>query len=140
MSFSVAPTHLAYGNNMCRVPLSCLQRAALQLEKYPPRRTLQLLDKQHTDGERPALERIIVEDYVLDVLMAFEGDRIECARRLVQGDLVRECCRCGPNRARIYSTCLCSLQDSPSPSLTSLFCVKYCSAKCWACPIRSSGR
>ncbi|KAL6777050.1 CBP80 [Auxenochlorella protothecoides x Auxenochlorella symbiontica] len=60
-------------------------RAALQLEKYPPRRTLQLLDKQHTDGERPALERIIVEDYVLDVLMAFEGDRIECARRLVQG-------------------------------------------------------
>lgn len=46
---------------------------------------MQLLDKQHTHGERPAFEKIIVEDYILDMMATFEENRVDCAKRLAQG-------------------------------------------------------
>lgn len=48
---------------------------------------MQLLDQQHTDGDRPAFEKFIVEDYILDTMMAFEEKRAECAKQLAQGNV-----------------------------------------------------
>ena len=70
-----------------------LQKASIILNTYPPRRTMQLLDKQHTHGERPAFEKIIVEDYILDMMATFEENRVDCAKRLAQG--ARGVAKCG---------------------------------------------
>jgi len=38
-------------------------------------------------GERPAIERLVAEEYVLDTVFYFEADRVECAKRLAGGEL-----------------------------------------------------
>ncbi|GAB4821122.1 hypothetical protein N2152v2_008168 [Parachlorella kessleri] len=58
---------------------------ALVLEALPPRGVLRLLDPQHTQGERPKVERLVAEEYILDTVEAFESDRVECAKRLAGG-------------------------------------------------------
>jgi len=59
-------------------------QAAKILEWYPPRGILRFLDIKHTKGERPLVDRIIAEDYFLDTLHFFEGNRVECAKRLAR--------------------------------------------------------
>ncbi|KDD76839.1 hypothetical protein H632_c90p1 [Helicosporidium sp. ATCC 50920] len=54
-------------------------------DKFPIRGELPLLEPQHTQGDRILLERLYVEDYILDTLTGFEGDRVECAKRLASG-------------------------------------------------------
>jgi nuclear cap-binding protein subunit 1 len=56
-------------------------------EAYPPRGVIRLLAPEHTVGQHPQLERLVTEDYILDTIDAFDGDRIECARRLAIGTL-----------------------------------------------------
>ncbi|PSC75984.1 nuclear cap-binding subunit 1 [Micractinium conductrix] len=55
---------------------------ALVLEAYPPRGIIRLLEKQHTLGDRPLIERLVAEEYMLDTVFYFEPDRVECAKRL----------------------------------------------------------
>jgi len=42
------------------------------------------LDEKHTRGDRHLIERIIAEDYFIDTIHYFEGNRIECAKRLAK--------------------------------------------------------
>jgi nuclear cap-binding protein subunit 1 len=58
---------------------------ALVLRAFPPRGVLALLEPQHTHGGRPAVERLVAEDYILDTVAAFEADRVEAAKRLAGG-------------------------------------------------------
>ncbi|KAL4428043.1 hypothetical protein ABPG75_002132 [Micractinium tetrahymenae] len=58
---------------------------ALVLEAFPPRGIIHFLEKQHTQGERMLVERLVAEEYVLDTCFYFEPDRVECAKRLAGG-------------------------------------------------------
>eukprot|EP00798_Chlamydomonas_sp_ICE-L_P025486 gene25486-11144_t len=57
--------------------------AATLRKVYPPRGGIRLLDRKHTEQERPAIERFVAEEYILDTLAVFDGHRVDCARRLV---------------------------------------------------------
>lgn len=59
--------------------------AALLLQAFPPRGIIKLIDPQHTLGDRLPIERLIAEEYILDTMRFFEGDRVECAKRLARG-------------------------------------------------------
>eukprot|EP00887_Chlorella_sp_A99_P001913 scaffold18.g1913.t1 len=55
---------------------------ALVLSAYPPRGVVRLLEARHTAGDRPLVERLVAEEYILDMVAYFEADRVECAKRL----------------------------------------------------------
>lgn len=55
------------------------------LELFPPRGIIRLLPAQHTELAKPKIERLVAEEYILDTIHFFEGDRVECARRLAKG-------------------------------------------------------
>lgn len=55
---------------------------ALVLQAFPPRGILRFLDDQHTLGDRIPMERFTAEDYILDTIAFFEGNRVECAKQL----------------------------------------------------------
>ncbi len=55
---------------------------ALVLQAFPPRGMLRLLEDKHTLGDRLVVERIVAEDYMIDTVAWFEGDRVECAKHL----------------------------------------------------------
>jgi nuclear cap-binding protein subunit 1 len=55
---------------------------ALVLQAFPPRGIIRLLESKHTLGDRLEVERIIAEDYIIDTVAWFEGDRVECAKHL----------------------------------------------------------
>lgn len=63
-----------------------LQVGAAVLSAFPPRGIIHLLDRQHTFGTRPAVERLVAEEYILDTMTYFEADRVECAKRLAKGE------------------------------------------------------
>jgi hypothetical protein len=46
-----------------------------------------LLPAEATSGGRPALERLIAQDYIIDSMLYFDGDRVESAVRLASGTL-----------------------------------------------------
>ena len=58
--------------------------AAQMLAWYPPRGTVRLLKDDHTKGDRLYMDRTIAEDYFLHTIHFFEGDRVECAKRLAR--------------------------------------------------------
>ncbi|KAF5829207.1 armadillo-type protein [Dunaliella salina] len=60
-----------------------LQVAAAVQQAYPPHGGIRLLEPQHTDGGRPAIDRFVAEDYIIDTLAAFDADRTQCVKRLV---------------------------------------------------------
>ncbi len=62
-----------------------MQAAAAVAAAFPPRGGIRLLGREHTQGNRPALERIIGEEYILDSIRFFDGDRVESAVRLATG-------------------------------------------------------
>lgn len=49
--------------------------AAALLQAYPPRGGIRMLLSQHTDGRRPLVERLVTEEYILDVLVTYDGAR-----------------------------------------------------------------
>ena len=61
------------------------QAAAAVAAAFPPRGGIRLLGREHTQGDRAALERIIGEEYILDSIRFFDGDRVESAVRLATG-------------------------------------------------------
>ena len=63
----------------------CAQAAAAVLQAFPPRGIIRLLPPEHTGHGAPKVERLVAEEYVLDTIHFFEGDRVQCARRLAAG-------------------------------------------------------
>lgn len=55
---------------------------ALVLQAFPPRGIVRFLEATHTLADRLPIERIVAEDYVIDTLAWFEGDRVELAKHL----------------------------------------------------------
>ncbi|GMH33943.1 hypothetical protein BSKO_01777 [Bryopsis sp. KO-2023] len=64
------------------MPIS--QQACIVNSSFPPRGGICLLDPIHTGGELPAIERLIVEEYIIDTLHFFQEDRVACAQRLAK--------------------------------------------------------
>ena len=65
--------------------MAALQAAAAVLQAYPPRGTLNLqlsVDKQPVSSLMSGIDRIVVQDYVIDTIHYFDGDNNELARRL----------------------------------------------------------
>ena len=58
--------------------------AAQLLTWYPARGTIRLLKDEHTKGDRLLMDRLVAEDYFLHTIHFFEGDRVECAKRLAR--------------------------------------------------------
>lgn len=52
---------------------------------FPPRGLIRLLSPEHTEQGKPRIERLVAEEYILDTLHYFDGDRVECALRLANG-------------------------------------------------------
>ena len=63
----------------------CVQVAAEVAAAFPPRGIIKLLPAARTGGDRPALDRIIAEEYILDTISFFDGNRVDCAGRLAYG-------------------------------------------------------
>ena len=62
-----------------------MQAAAAVLQAYPPRGTLNLqlsVDKQPVTSLMSGIDRIVIQDYVIDTIHYFDGDNNELARRL----------------------------------------------------------
>jgi nuclear cap-binding protein subunit 1 len=55
---------------------------ALVLKGFPPRGILRLLENKHTLDGRLVIERIVAEDYMIDTVAWFEGNRVECSKHL----------------------------------------------------------
>ena len=68
----------------CQEVTSIAERAALLRERYPPRGGIQLLEPQHTHPDALDIDKIIVEDYMLDTLFVYQGNRVDCVRRIAQ--------------------------------------------------------
>ncbi|KAG2453540.1 hypothetical protein HYH02_001759 [Chlamydomonas schloesseri] len=49
---------------------------------FPPRGGLRLLSREYLEGELPAIERVVVMEYVLDTLAALSSDRTACVLTL----------------------------------------------------------
>jgi nuclear cap-binding protein subunit 1 len=50
-----------------------------------------LLPAPHTQLAQAKIERLVAEEYILDTINFFEGDRVECARRLAKGAFRPSC-------------------------------------------------
>ena len=61
------------------------QAAAATLAAFPPRGSIALLPAEATGGGRPAMDRLIAQDYIIDSMLYFDGDRVESAVRLASG-------------------------------------------------------
>lgn len=69
-----------------------MQVAAAVLEAFPPRGSIALLPLDQTQGGKTAMERLIMEQYILDTIHYFDGDRVQCARKLALGGKSASCC------------------------------------------------
>jgi hypothetical protein len=70
------------------------------LEAFPPRGVINLLESKHTEGERPLMDRLVVEDYLLDTMAYYDADRLDCAMRMA--------CEGAWAHARVWvRVCLC---------------------------------
>lgn len=63
-----------------------MQRAAALLNAFPPRGSIALLPRQQTHGSKSDIDHLIMEQYVLDTIHYFDGDRVACARKLALGE------------------------------------------------------
>lgn len=52
---------------------------------YPPRGVIRLLPADAAWGDKPKIERWVAEEYILDTIHFFDGDRVECAKTLALG-------------------------------------------------------
>ncbi|CAD7700523.1 unnamed protein product [Ostreobium quekettii] len=64
-------------------PNSVTEAAADMNVRFPPRGGVRLLAPQHTEGDLPGIERIILEEYILDTLNIFHEDRATCTHYLL---------------------------------------------------------
>ncbi len=66
-------------------PTPHLQAASAVAAAFPARGLIRLLPAEHTEQGKPRVERLVAEEYILDTLHYFDGDRVKCARRLAHG-------------------------------------------------------
>lgn len=66
-------------------PNASAAEIAAMTAAFPPRGGIRLLNLEHTRGTRSALERLIGQEYILDSMLYFDGDRVESAVRLASG-------------------------------------------------------
>ena len=64
------------------------QAAAAVLEAFPPRGIARLLPPEHTSHGKPQIERLVAEEYILDTILFFEGDRVQCAQHLASESFI----------------------------------------------------
>ena len=88
-----------------------LPPAALRAE-YPPRGGLVLLPRDKVEGGRPPIERLVLEEYVLDSVTVYDGRRVELARILVSRLPVRY-----DHVGALVETLLGALVRLPAPAL-----------------------
>ena len=65
-----------------------VQAAAAVLEAFPPRGITRLLPAEHTSHGKPQIERLVAEEYILDTIIFFEGDRVQCAQHLASESFI----------------------------------------------------
>ena len=68
----MAPAHMHTGVDPS---LPAAVAAARVRRLFPPRGGLRLLSREYLEGELPAIERVVVMEYVLDTLAALSSDR-----------------------------------------------------------------
>lgn len=56
------------------------------LAAYPPRGVIRLLPAEATSGKQKKIERLVAEEYILDTIHYYDGDRVECAKTLALGE------------------------------------------------------
>lgn len=62
--------------NACRLSLVCaVCFVVCTPRRYPPRGGMVILDSQYTDGGRIAAERFVAEEYIIDLLGAWDSHR-----------------------------------------------------------------
>ena len=91
------------------------ERAAALLASHPPRGRLGLLEHA-----LDPLARLVAEDYILDALRCYEGDRIACARTLAAGlpsAAAADEAAPGGHAALLADTLLAALLRPPTPAL-----------------------
>eukprot|EP00210_Caulerpa_lentillifera_P002221 g2134.t1 len=59
-----------------------IQRASILNKRYPARGGIHLLEAQITHPNSSEIERIIVEDYILDTFWIYQTSRTDCVRRI----------------------------------------------------------
>ena len=57
------------------------------LAAYPPRGVIRLLPAEATASKQKKIERVVAEEYVLDTIHYYDGDRVECAKTLALGEM-----------------------------------------------------
>lgn len=72
-----APTSAAFGVHAAAARAMSLRAA------YPPRGGLVLLPRDKVEEGRPAIERIVAEEYILDSVSAYDLHRVDLAKLLV---------------------------------------------------------
>lgn len=69
-----------------------MQVTARVLAAFPPRGGIQLLPREQTQkAGLHSLDHIVAQQLVLDTVHFFDGDRVQCARRLAQGTPDNQC-------------------------------------------------
>ena len=78
-------THLdATGTRLLLTPVE--QVTAKVLAAFPPRGGIRLLPREQTQkAGLHSLDHLIAQQLVLDTVHFFDGDRVQCARRLAHG-------------------------------------------------------
>jgi hypothetical protein len=92
--------------------------------RYPPRGGIRILDRQYTEGGRPAIERFVAEEYIIDLLNTFESHRYlrACVWALAAAEVMHHhqawpaCCHArvtATPRRHLLSFCILILLDPP---------------------------
>ena len=67
-----------------------LKTAAAVLEAFPPRGGIRFLPPEATAGGRSEAERFVIEEYIIDVIHFWDGNRVACAKLLSGGEFCTE--------------------------------------------------
>ena len=68
----------------CSDQMSVAERAAEISRRYPPRGGIQLLEAQHTHPDALDIDKVVVEEYILDTLLVYRNSRVDCVERIAQ--------------------------------------------------------
>ena len=58
------------------------------LAAYPPRGVIRLLPVEAAASKQKKIERLVAEEYILDTIHYYDGDRVECAKTLALGKTI----------------------------------------------------
>ena len=70
---------------------------------FPARGIIKLLPAARTGGDRPLLDRLIAEDYILDTIFFYDSSRVDCAGRLAYGE--PKSTQLKPLMSRLHTCC-----------------------------------